>query len=270
MISGRSSLGFAGALGAPALLVAVLGGCSSTSPAAHATTTSTWSVGTPAGPMSGTGGGARASASAGSSSSPAAAGSTGLASGLPTGDAAQPGEAASRDGVPSSIAALPSAARVRQVPRGPGRVTWVTAADGVWLVSRPQGAPPAYAEVLHLDAAGRILRAYPFPGVAPQWLVLSPRAVYCGRHGESGAPDAMVCRIDRASGEVRVRVSADRAPDTVVTQRDVASLPGVWTVDNRTFTVDLGQSPVLGTELTFRSRGGELRLDPDTLAVLGS
>jgi hypothetical protein len=138
------------------------------------------------------------------------------------------------------------------------------------MISRSAGVPHRDADVLHLDDAGRILRAYPFPRVSPQWLLLTPAAVYCGRRGEADSPDAMVCRIDRATGDLRVRISAGLTSQTAATEQDVAGRSGTWTLDDRNFTVDLGVAPDPGTELVFRSRGGVLRLDPDTLAVLGS
>jgi hypothetical protein len=183
---------------------------------------------------------------------------------------AQPSAEASRDGVPPSVAVLLPSARIHQVPRGPGGYTRVTTYDGIWMISRPEGAPEGYAEVLHLDGSGQhILKAYPFPELAPQWLLPSQNAIYCGRHGTAAAPDAMVCRIDRTSAELRVRVSADLTEDTTVTEDAVAGRPGRWVIDDRNFTADLGVAPHLTASLTFTS-GGTLRLDPDTLAVLGS
>jgi len=240
-----------------ATLVAVAGvlalaGCSST-PAGAAGTSTTWSVGTPRttdktlGPHdpSGTWTGGTSTAR------PAPPPSVG-----PT----------APDGVPSAVATLPPTDRVQQVPGG---TTRVSGADGAWVISRPAAVSRGYAEVLHLDASGRILRAYPFAGVPPQWLLLTPQAVYCGRRGDEAAPDAMVCRIDRTTGAVRVLVSAGGAGGTALTQGDVAARPGTWRVDDRAFAADLGVPPSVGTEVTF-SGGGTLRLSVDTLAVLGS
>jgi hypothetical protein len=270
--SGRPA-GLAALLGVAVLGVAVLAGCTSSStPKPTTPPGEPWSVGSPnpggsaspsGGTASGTGGGAPSgSASPGSSGVP---GGTAAA-----GPPAQPSAEASRDGVAPSIAALPLPSRVQQVPPGSGGYTRAATGDGVWMISRPAGAAVSYAEVLHLDAAGKILRAYPFPGLAPQWLLITPQAVYCGRHGEAAAPDAMVCRIDRATGDLRVRVVPDLTGQTAVTEQDVAGRPGTWTIGISTYLVDLGIAPQAGTELTFRSHGAVLRLDVDTLGVLGS
>jgi hypothetical protein len=248
----------------------LLAACSSSdSPESLASSTS-WSVGTP----TGSGG----SPSGGSGSGPPSAwGTAGATSGgvppsgpRPSGPPAQDPADATRDRVPAAVAALPSPERVRQVARGSGGYTRVTVpGDGVWMISRPSGASPGYAEVLHLDGDGRIRRAYPFAGVAPQWLVVTPGAVYCGRRGDAAAPDAMVCRVDRTSGELRVLVTADGTPHTALVESDLAGRPGLWVLDDSNYTADLGVAPQVGAELTFSS-GGVLRLSPDTLGVLGS
>ena len=254
------------------LAAAALAACSSSGPSPASTTASLWSVGTPTADASGSSPSGAGSSGAGSPSSGAGVeGGTAGAQAPPTGSPAQPPADATRDGVPPAVALLPPAERVRVVPPGGSGRTRVTApGDGVWVISRPAGADAGYAEVLHLDGAGAVVKAYPFPRLAPQWLLVTPRAVYCGRHGDAAAPDAMVCRIDRASGTLRVLVTADRADHTVLGEEDVAGRPGTWVLDDRTFTVDLGTPPRVGTELTFSSSSGTLRLDPDTLGVLGS
>jgi len=247
------------ALAVALLAAAALAGCSSSpsrspsapSPAASSTTVPGWTVGTPDDHSGGAGATGAAGPSGGAASGGAAAG------------AASPAPAA-----PPSGEVSPE--RVRQVPRSSGGPTRASTGDGVWMISRPPGAPGSYADLLHLDGSGRrILQSYAFPGVAPQWLLVTPKAVYCGRRGDGAAPDAMVCRVDRATGELRVRVSADLTGHPAVGEGDLAGRPGAWALDDRNFTADLGAAPVLGTELTFRS-GGVLRLDPDTLTVLGS
>jgi hypothetical protein len=178
---------------------------------------------------------------------------------------------ASGDGVERSIAALPASSRIRQVPRGASGTTRAPADGGIWMISRPDGAPGDYAEVLRLDASGtRIERAYPFPHLAPQWLLVTSRAVYCGRGGDAVAPDTMVCRIDRSTGELRVRVAADLEDEATVTEEHLSKAPGTWVVDDRNFVADFGTVPAVGMELTFRSGSARLRLSPDTLGVLGS
>ncbi|MDQ1289124.1 MAG: hypothetical protein QG622_2690 [Actinomycetota bacterium] len=187
------------------------------------------------------------------------------------GPASQTDADASRDGVDPSIAALPLTARVKPVPKGPVGSTKVTVSDGVWLISRPVGSPGSYAELLHLDSAGRrVLRSYPFPRLAPRWVLVTPQAVYCGRAGDAETPDTMICRVDRATGDLRVLVSADLKEEASFTEAELSGRPGTWIVDDRNFAADFGNVPEAGTELTFRSGAARLRLSPDTLGVLGS
>jgi hypothetical protein len=181
------------------------------------------------------------------------------------------GPAPSGSGAASAAPAAPAtptaASAVRQLSPGPGGgQTRASTPEGIWLVS-------GSGELLLLDPSGsRIRRAYPFHGVPPQWLLVTPTAVLCGRAGTAELPDAMVCRIDRATGELRVRVLADRRAEPVTRTQDVATRPGRWVIDLRTFGVDFGRPPrVRPTELRFSGPGGRaLLLDPDTLQVLGS
>jgi hypothetical protein len=188
-------------------------------------------------------------------------------------DSSQSAADAVRDGVQMAVAALPAHTRIRQVPpaRG-GQQTRATTAQGVWLISRP-ATTGGYGELLLLDPTGsRIRKAYPFPGLPPQWLLVTPAAVYCGRSGEGTLPDAMVCLVDRASGQLQVRVFADLLPGPATTAAEVAGRPGRWVVDDQRLTADFGQPPQLRpTELAFSNATGQpLLLDPDTLAVIGS
>ena len=184
---------------------------------------------------------------------------TGSASGAP----GSPGATTS----PGTSGAPPAASAVRQLPPGPGGgQTRATTPQGVWLVS-------GSGELVLFDPAGtRILRRYPFAGVPPQWLLVTPAAVFCGRAGTTDLPDAMVCRIDRTTGELRVRVLADRRAEPDTNAQDVAGRPGRWVIDARNPGVDLGRPPrQRPTELVFVGPGGrQFLLDPDTLQVLGS
>lgn len=56
-----------------------------------------------------------------------------------------------------------------------------------------------YGEVLLLDAAGDIARAYPMPGAPPSWLAVTAEAVLGGHIGDGALPDSTVFRIDRES-----------------------------------------------------------------------
>jgi hypothetical protein len=188
---------------------------------------------------------------------------------------------AARDGVPAGVAALAGRARIHQVvPAHGGEPTRAATSEGVWLVSRPSVPDRAaqrdggYSELLLLDPSGtRIRAAFPFTGLAPQWLLVTPAAIYCGRHGQVGSPDAMVCRVDRASRQLRVRVFADRLADAATTPSDVAGRPGRWAIDDQHLAADFSRPPQLRpTELVFGTASGAqpLQLDPETLQVIGS
>jgi len=188
---------------------------------------------------------------------------------------------ASRDGVVAALAALPLDVRVGIVREAP-------AAEGVWVLSRPTAAaapasgcrigPDAgnyptdwictteYGELLLLDA-GRttILRAYPLPAVAPDLLQLTDGAVYCGRGPDAASltPDAMVCRVDRASLAATVRIFP-AAVDSVVVQ-PCFTLPAGWTVGTK--GLDLAELRTTATGVAAVDPSGAVtELDPLTLA----
>lgn len=93
--------------------------------------------------------------------------------------------------------------------------------DGADLGAHPQLTE--YGELLLMTPdRRRILRAYPFKGVPPQWLLVTPQAVYCGRQGDGGLPNSMVCRVDRSTGALTVVVFP--SPDDFAT--DAPPVPG--------------------------------------------
>ena len=137
--------------------------------------------------------------------------------------------------------------------------------DEVWMVSTPEGGEASeYAEVLLLDKKRprRIVRAYPFRHVPPQRLVLREGAVYCGRAGDGGMPDSMVCRIDRDTLDIVVRLYPHdpKAPW-------VAEYPDRWSVaDGYLEMYDLEAND---NGLWSKSFDGTwTRLDPSTLRVV--
>jgi hypothetical protein len=165
--------------------------------------------------------------------------------------ASQSPEDALRDGVVPELAALPFQQRVRVIDPISGDVS-VSTDEGVWVVSRlafedfPNGAClgsgdtpmtrwcPDDGELLLLDPAeDRILRAFPLPAYPPQWLFVTEDAVYCGRQGDGGLPNSMLCRVDRNSDELTVRAfvwtGGPDEPDDYDLPHD--ELPGTWTVD---------------------------------------
>ena len=134
-------------------------------------------------------------------------------------------EHAVRDGVVPALAELPLSVRAlvrSSIEAGEG--TWVAAtgtdeldelsmATGCALGTTEGGAygidyicTLEYGEVLLLDGAGAILRAYPMAGAPPSWLLLTEAALYGGHIGDGALPDSTVFRIDRASLSWEVRV----------------------------------------------------------------
>lgn len=124
---------------------------------------------------------------------------------------------AERDGVVGELALYPYRFRV-------GAGTGVPAEEGVWVLSSVSGSIPSvylgdrfdvgntsgtwpfdyitrsmYGEVLLTDGAGRILRAWPMPGLAPRWLHLTPETVYVGNVPDGCTMGAALVRIDRAT-----------------------------------------------------------------------
>jgi len=139
-----------------------------------------------------------------------------------------------------------------------------------------------YGELLLVTPdRSRILRAYPFRDVPPQWLLVTPRAVYCGRQGDGGVPNSMVCRVDRPTGALTVVVFP--SPDDFATNappisgglsapRAFAGRPGSWRLAGSLTSALLQQVPRLTANgLLFvpdpNAPGGgrSLLLDPVTL-----
>lgn len=60
-------------------------------------------------------------------------------------------------------------------------------------------SPYEYGELLLLDEEGGIERAYPMTAFPPNWLLITPEAVYVGKVGDGGLPWSAVGRIDRAT-----------------------------------------------------------------------
>jgi hypothetical protein len=195
--------------------------------------------------------------------------------------ASQSPDDARRDGVIAELAGLPLSLRVEIVES-------TDTDEGTWVLSRPApGIEPhtsdcrlgadtgryptdficttEYGEVLLLDTVdGPIIRAYPLPGVPPEFMVLTEDALYCGRNGEGMLPDSMVCRIDRSSLSATVRIFPGEV-DSVVAQPCFYP-PSSWSISD---------SPLAITRLGIDERGlwvdetdGSTRLDPLTLDVL--
>lgn len=206
----------------------------------------------------------------------------------------QPRDEAARDGVLPAVAALTFDQRVEvRDPSAGAAPTRVETDQGVWVVSHMPvdttdlsggcglGAtddPDAvyrrdtictveYGEVLLLDHdEQRILRAFPLPGFPPQRLTVTDDAVWCGKVGDGGLPDSMLCRIDRQTYDWQVRVFPHESWEQRLRSGDARSgidpatgelwLPDHWVVDDGAVPHDP------------RVLGGAWRVDEDGVLVV--
>ncbi|NMM23317.1 MAG: hypothetical protein HHJ11_07450 [Phycicoccus sp.] len=199
-------------------------------------------------------------------------------------------------GIESAVAALPIGVRVFQPDPAvwPVATTQASTPEGLWVVSRAERSPDfdynahsglltEYGELLLLTPdRSRILRAYPFRGVPPQWLLVTQDAIYCGRQGDGGLPNSMVCRVDRSTGALTVVVFPTpdvNDPTGTLTVAEglsapqaLAGRPGSWRLAGFLPSADLQHVPQLTAGgLVFapdpnQAGGGKaLRLDPVTL-----
>jgi len=120
---------------------------------------------------------------------------------------------ARRDGVVVVLAEFPFTERVEPLAEVPTD-------GGTWMLARPtrvvlqaagsdgcldtDAVDPEeaicvaeYGEVLLVDRAGRIVRAYPMPAAVPTWIAVVSGVVYAGRIGDGALPDSTLVRIDR-------------------------------------------------------------------------
>jgi hypothetical protein len=182
---------------------------------------------------------------------------------------------ARRDGVLPEVAALPFVERVRIVAQE-------EAPEGVWAVTRIPGGPgvlgdPAgrygvdwvqraeYGELVLLDTAGtRILRAYPLPGVPPGLLRVHDSGVYCARRGDGALPVSMLCRIDRNTFELAVRVFLPTGPDAPELEQTL--LP-TWRRDPSAIPQVLDALVDCGSSVCAQGRDGQATIDAGTLDI---
>ena len=200
--------------------------------------------------------------------------------------ASQSAAEARKFGIEPRVAALPIGVRVQQLDTAswPVATTQASTPEGLWLVSRAERSPnyddaahpgllTEYGELLLLTPdRTRILSAYPFRGVPPQWLLVTPQAVYCGRQGDGGLPDSMVCRVDRSTGALTVVVFQSPLDSGFGESQALAGRPGRWRLGGSNPSADLQHVPTLTADgLVFardpnQAGGGRaLRLDPVTL-----
>ncbi|MDY7105213.1 MAG: hypothetical protein S0880_28845 [Actinomycetota bacterium] len=203
------------------------------------------------------------------------------------GEPSQDADAARRDGIVAAVAALPGVTRVQPIPEWFGATT-IEAPEGTWVISAmdPElvdGADGctlgdtsgewgrdfvslcAYAEILLLDDDGAIVRAYPFGEVTPQQLALGEDALYCARRGDGGAPDSMLCRIDRTTHDATVRIFPHRSTADQTTDR--FRLPADPAIDPPRDLPHWGELSTDGDGLTLSGSSGSAVVDPDTLEL---
>jgi hypothetical protein len=204
---------------------------------------------------------------------------------------ATPGQSAAdarRDGVYPQVAALSLADRTARAEDAPEPVT---TPEGVWQLARPDVAPfldtddgcaerragaPAYVlcstsytevQLLSPDRS-RILRAYPLPELAAQWIEITPAAVYCGRTGDGAVPESMLCRIDRGSGELSGRLYACDVADCAPWDPDrLATWPGTWSQGTQPLSGGFDGVELAGPDLVVTDADGRVtvKLNPETL-----
>jgi len=129
-----------------------------------------------------------------------------------------------------------------------------------------------YGELLLLNPTrARILRAYPFAGAPPHWLLVTDHAVYCGRAGDGALPDSMVARVARggsaASGSAGFLVHyapPAATEESVIEATSLRSRPGTWARDTALRALPPEPPSLVGSRLRFAG----VMLDATTLAVL--
>jgi hypothetical protein len=183
---------------------------------------------------------------------------------------------ARRDRIVPAVAALPLAQRMNAVDEA-------SSDEGVWVLSRlpstAWGDDMAvgdttgvrgedwvhgfeYAELLLLDPEReRVLRAYPLPVVPPSALLVQPDAVYCARQGDGALPDSMLCRVDRRTFGLTVRVF----PHETTPAQDPR--PG-WTWDEPGAGALFAEITRCGDALCVCGSDGQREIDPVTLELL--
>lgn len=171
---------------------------------------------------------------------------------------------AKRDGVPAAIAALPYGQRVNAI-------STVTVDDDTWVISRPDRNATIepelaieYGEVLHLDGRS-IEQAFPLPGLPPTHVAVTEDATYCGREGDGGLPDSMVCRIDHDTSAFSVRIFPSKI-DSAFADSD-RKLPAHWTVDDERLDIHKLVADDAGVWAQAQDDDTWTRLDPDTLEI---
>jgi hypothetical protein len=187
---------------------------------------------------------------------------------------------AKRDGVFPPVAELPFAQRV-------DTISTVRIDDDTWSISRlpARGAERVgcssprkdrvygrdyvcgseYGELLQVDGK-RIVRAYPLPSVPPQHIAITEDAVYCARQGDGGLSTSMVCRVDRRTNELVVRLFPSATEPGSFVSGDLIP-PDTWEIDDEELEVNKFAVDDGGV-WAKAYKAGWTRLDPDTLEIV--
>jgi hypothetical protein len=194
--------------------------------------------------------------------------------------ASQTPAAAKRDGVFPRVAVLPYGQRV-------DAISTVRIDDDTWSISRlpARGAERVgcsapkkdriygrdyvcgseYGELLQVDGK-RIVRAYPLPSVPPQHIAITEDAVYCARQGDGGLGTSMVCRVDRRTNELAVRLFPSTTEPGSFVSGDLVP-PDTWEIDDEELEVNKFAVDDAGV-WAKAYKGAWTKLDPETLEIV--
>lgn len=196
----------------------------------------------------------------------------------------QSSQDAARDGVVPALAALPLRERVDAAAA-------VDTAEGRWVFSTPDhipaGAAPdcalgdplgrrwrdflcidEYGEILLMNADDtRIIRAFPLPySHTTTQLAVTDKAVYCSSQGDGGLPDSLLCRIDRTTFKMLVRVFPWQTDSVFASQGPELYDPATWILDQPRGAM-FDTLAVSGGHIQISEGGDRADVDPQTLQL---
>jgi hypothetical protein len=189
-----------------------------------------------------------------------------------------------RDGVVPALAALPLSERLDAGAA-------VETAEGRWVFSTPDRIPAEtapscalgdplgtpwrdfmciddYGEILLMNADDtRIIRAFPLPlAHTTTQLVVTDNAVYCASSGDGGLPDSLLCRIDRSTLTMLVRVFPYQTDSAIAPDSPDIYAPATWVLEQpsgaRSYTL-----AVSGGHIQIGEGGDRANVDSQTLQL---
>lgn len=196
----------------------------------------------------------------------------------------QSSQDAARDGVVPALAALPLSERLDAAAA-------VDTAEGRWVFSTPDHIPAEaapdcalgdplatrwrdflcideYGEILLMNADDtRIIRAFPLPYAhTTTHLVVTDKAVYCASQGDGGLPDSLLCRIDRTTLTMLVRVFPSQTDSAFAAQGPDIYAPATYVLDQPMDPMFYALA-VSGSHLQISEGGNRADVDPNTLQL---